>query len=131
MSVARQAILWQWGAFAYTIVASLFFAFMPLFADPSGGFVSAYMLLGWGVFVPLLLPMALALVPPLLRGRRRLLLSWVFTGVLGVLCLPYALSWLGVFLPAPLLGAIGAYLTGRAPIEDAEIVERPWQVPKA
>jgi len=42
-----------------------------------------------------------------------------------------ALSWGIVFLPAPLIGAVGAYLTGRAPIEDEEIADKPWRVPQA
>jgi len=25
---------------------------------------------------------------------------------------------------------VGAYLTGRAPIEDEEVVDAPWKVPK-
>ena len=40
-----------------------------------------------------------------------------------------ALSWGLIFVPAPLIGAMGAYLTGRAPIEDVEIVDAPWKVP--
>jgi hypothetical protein len=131
VSVARQAKLWQWGAVASTVAASLFFAFMPLFAQPNGAILSAYQLLGWYVFLPLLVPLALTLVPALVRGRRRLLVAWVCTGVLGLLCLTMALSWGIVFLPAPLIGAVGAYLTGRAPIEDEEIADKPWRVPQA
>lgn len=129
MSVARQAIWWQWGAVVYTIVAALFFAFMPLFAQPNGAFVSAYRMLGIGVFGPLLLPLALTVIPPLNRWRR-LQVSWVCTALLALICLFLAFSWGIVFLPAPMIAAVGAYLLGRAPIEDEEVVDAPWKVPK-
>ena len=131
VSVARQAKLWQWGAVGYVVAASMFFAFMPLFAQPNGTFVPAFRLLGPGVFVPLLLPLVLTLVPALARGRRRLLIAWVCVGLLAALCLLYVLTWAIVFLPAPLIGAVGAYLTGRAPIEDEAVGDEPWQVPKS
>ncbi|MBK8446862.1 MAG: hypothetical protein IPL41_09350 [Micropruina sp.] len=131
MSVARQAKLWQWGALVYTLIASVFFAFMPLVAVPGGDrprFVSAFAMLGWGVFGPLLLPIVLTLIPIVVR-RSRVRVAWICTAVLGLICVLLALSWGLIFVPAPLIGAMGAYLTGRAPIEDVEIVDAPWKVP--
>ncbi len=133
VSVARQARLWQWAAVLYTVVASVFFAFMPLIAvpTPSGATaVAAYTLLGWLVFPPLLIPLALTAVPVLVR-RRRVFVAWTCTGILGVICLLLILSAGLLFIPAVLLAAIGAHLTARAPIEDEEIEENPWQVPGA
>lgn len=133
VSVARQAKLWQWAAFAYTIGASIFFAFMPLLPVQTAGgqrWVSPFAMLGIGVFGPLLLPMLLTLIPILIR-RHRVRVAWICTGVLAVLCLFLALSWGIVYLPAPLIAAVGAYLTGRAPIEDEEVSDKPWKVPGA
>lgn len=129
--MARQAKLWQWAAFAYTVAASAFFAFMPLIGLPSGGdvrWLSAFALLGWGVFPPLLIPLALTLVPILVR-RRRVRVAWICTGVLAAICIYLAMSWGFIFVPAALIAAVGAYLTGRAPIEDEDLDDAPWKVP--
>lgn len=133
VSVARQAKLWQWGALVYTLIASVFFAFMPLVAVPGGDgtrWVSAFALLSWGVFLPLLIPIALTLIPIVVR-RWRVPVAWTCTAVLGLTCALLALSWGLIFVPAPLIAAMGAYLTGRAPIEDVEVVDSPWKVPGA
>jgi len=130
--VATQARLWQGAAVAYTVAASGFFAFAPLLRiqSPTGaGWVTPFSLLGWGVFLPLLLPLVLTIIPLLVR-RRRVLVSWICTAVLAAVCLFLALSAGLVFLPAPLFAAVGAYLTSRAPIEDEDIQETPWQVPR-
>lgn len=131
--MALQAKLWQWAAVAYTVAASLFFAFMPLVPvqTASGSYwVSPFSMLGIGVFGPLLLPTLLTLIPIVIR-RRRVLVAWICTGVLALLCLLLALSWGIVYLPAPLIAAGGAYLTARAPIEDVDMDDKPWQVPRA
>jgi hypothetical protein len=128
VSVARQAKLWQWAAFVYTLIASAFFAFMPLIQRPDGRHVSAFALLGIGVFVPLLVPMVLTLIP-VVMPRWRVRVAWICTGLLGLVCLYLAFSWGIVFLPAPILAAVGAHLTGRAPIEDQEVDDAPWKVP--
>lgn len=128
MSVARQAILWQSGAFVYTLIASAFFAFMPLVQQPDGSHVSAFAMLGWGVFVPLLIPMALTLIPIVVR-RWRVRVARICTAVLALVCVPLAFSWGIVFIPAPIIAAVGAYLTARAPIEDEELDDKPWSVP--
>jgi hypothetical protein len=133
VTVARQAKLWQWAAVAYTVAAAVFFSFMPLFGvpTPSGtATVAAYALLGWMVFPPLLIPLALMLVPLLVR-RHRVRVAWFCTGLLGAICLLMIMSVGMLFVPAALFGAVGAYLTARAPIEDEEIEETPWQVPDA
>lgn len=129
--MARQARLWQLAALLYTVAASVFFAFMPLLAvaTPDGQrWIAPFALLGWGVFGPLLLPVVLTAVPLLVRTHR-VVVAWICTGVLAVLCLFLALSWGIVFLPAPLIAAVGAHLTRRAPIEDEEVEDAPWQVP--
>ena len=128
VSVARQARLWQWGAFVYTLIASTFFAFMPLIQRPNGSHASAYFLLGWGVFMPLLVPMVLTLVP-IVVPRWRVRVAWICTAILGLVCLYLAFSWGIVFLPAPILAAVGAHLTARAPIEDEQLDDAPWTVP--
>lgn len=131
MTVARQAKLWQLGALIYAVAASMFFAFMPLLPVQTAGgmrWVSPYAMLGIGVFGPLLLPILLTLVP-LLNRWHKIRVAWICTGVLAVLCVLLVLSWGIVFLPAPLIAAFGAYLMGRAPIEDEEVVDKPWKVP--
>ena len=51
------------------------------------------------------------------------------TAILGLVCLYLAFSWGIVFLPAPILAAVGAHLTARAPIEDEQLDDAPWTVP--
>lgn len=134
VTVATQARLWQWAAVAYVIGASLFFAFMPILALPGQDgkpvWVAPYRIAGWAVFLPLLIPLVLTLIPVLVPGRR-VRLAWICVGILTALCLYLALSSGLIFLPAPVLAAFGAYLTMRAPIEDAELVDEPWRVPEA
>lgn len=133
VSVARQALLWQWAAVVYVTGASVFFALMPILSLQTASgpqWVAPFALLSWSVFLPLLIPLALTVVPLLVR-RRRVLVAWICTGILGALCLAMILSAGLLFLPAPLLGAVGAHLTARAPIEDEDIDETPWQLPGA
>lgn len=133
MTVATQAKLWQWAAVVYVVAASVFFAFMPILAVQTASgphWVAPFGVLGWAVFPPLLIPLALTLVPILVR-RRRVRVAWICAGVLGALCLFLALSSGLLFLPAPVFAAVGAYLTARAPVEDAEVDETPWRVPDA
>ena len=133
VSVARQAKLWQWAALVYTLAASAFFAFVPILpVQTSAGtrWVPPFALLGWGVFLPLLIPVALTLIPILVR-RWRVRIAWICTALLGALCLFLALSWGFVFLPAPLIAAVGAFLTGRAPIEDVDVDDSTWKVPSS
>ena len=131
--MARQARLWQWAALAYTVAASAFFAFMPILPvqSPDGLlWVAPFAMLGWGVFLPLLIPRLLTLIP-ILVSRWRVRVAWSCTALLAALCAFLALSWGFVFLPAPMIAAVGAYLTGRAPIEDLDVEDTPWRVPKA
>lgn len=130
VSVARQAKLWQWGAVVYVVLAAIFFAFMPLYQRPDGASVSAFGLLSWAVFLPLLVPLGLVLVPVLVRVHR-VRIAWICVAVLAVVCIGLAFNWGIVFIAAPLISAVGAYLTGRAPVEDEVIEDAPWQVPKA
>ncbi|MFT3860139.1 hypothetical protein [Micropruina sp.] len=133
MSVARQAKLWQWGAVAYVVAASIFFTFMPLLAVRSGDatvWVSPYRMLGWQVFLPLLLPLALTVIP-LLARRHAIRVGWVCVGLLSAICLLLALSSGLLFVPAPVLMALGTYLATRAPVEDEDLHDEPWKVPSA
>ncbi len=133
MTVARQAKLWQWAAVVYVVAASIFFAFMPILAvqTASGSqWVPPFRVLGWTVFPPLLIPLALTVIPLLVRTHR-VRVAWICVGVLGALCLFLALSSGLLFLPAPVFAAFGAYLTARAPVEDADVEDTPWQVPDA
>ncbi|MFT4294200.1 MAG: hypothetical protein QM582_02175 [Micropruina sp.] len=133
VSVARQAKLWQWAAVAYVVAAAVFFSFMPLITVPTASgavTVAAYAMLGWMVFPPLLIPLVLMIVPLVVR-RHRVRIAWICTGLLGAICVLMIMSVGMLFIPAALFGAVGAYLTARAPIEDEEIEEIPWQMPDA
>jgi hypothetical protein len=131
VKVAKQARLWQWAALVYTVVAAAFFAFMPVTPIRSGDtthWVAPWALLGPGVFGPLAVPVLLALLPLVIRWRR-LLVAWVCTAVLGLLCVLLVASAGLLYVPASLLSAVGAYLAGRAPIEDEAVDDTPWKVP--
>ena len=133
VSVARQAKLCQWGAVVYIVAASIFFAFMPLLGLQAGGekvWVSPFQVLGWQVFPPLLLPLALTVLPLVVRSHR-IRVGWICVAVLTALCLFLALSSGLLFLPAPVLLALGTFLASRAPIEDVEATDDLWQVPDA
>lgn len=133
VSVATQAKLCRWGAVVYVVAASIFFAFMPLLGLQSGGekvWVSPFQVLGWQVFPPLLLPLALTVIPLVVR-RNQIKVGWICVGVLTAICLFLALSSGLLFLPAPVLMALGTHLAARAPIEDEEPDDQPWQVPDA
>lgn len=133
MSVATQSKLWQWGAVVYVVAASVFFAFMPLVAVPNGTdvtWVAPFRLLGWQVFPPLLLPLALTVIPLVVR-KHRVRVGWICTGVLTAICLLLVLSSGLLFLPAPVLSALSTYLASRAPVEDEELPDEAWQVPDA
>ncbi len=133
VTVARQAKLWQWAAVLYTVAAAVFFSFMPLITVPTASgavTVPAYSLLGALVFPPLLIPLVLMVVPLIVR-RHRVRVAWICAGLLMAICLLMVMSVGLLFVPAPLFMAVGAYLTARAPIEDEEIEEVPWEVPDA
>jgi hypothetical protein len=131
--VATQAKVWQGAAVAYTVAAWMFFAFMPVFpAQTASGvfWVSPFSVLGWPVFVPLLVPLAVAALPLLVR-RGRVRVGWICTAVLAAICLIWALSYGLLFAPAAAFTAFSTHLAARAPIEDEDNKDAPWRVPKA